>query len=225
MDNAQEKTEKFLKISCSVWAWLLIVLSTLSVVFLGVWRVKLVETLPIFDPLDPLPLIAAAVAAVCGSALLLHSKRNILLQLALALAAFGLITFWSAPAVLSDSTNPDKMPEKTLRKLCQTAEIMPGDAVVVDRAAAAAVAWVLHRTDLIVLGRIGEFNYAFTKYPDEYKGRYYPANKLTELLEDTGARRVFYIICRDTKKAAYPSDWPIKRSFSEQGVTVAEFEK
>ena len=97
--------------------------------------------------------------------------------------------------------------------------------VAVDRGAATATAWILKRDDLPVVGRYGEFQYGFTKFPEEYSLRYYEIDDIERLLKDSGDKRVFFVNIRSIKKNAFPKDWKVKRTKSEQGITIVELDK
>ena len=117
------------------------------------------------------------------------------------------------------------MPENTFRDIYRKLNITADDVVAVDRGAASVTAWVLKRTDLPVVGRLGEFNYGFTNYPEEYSQRYYELDDIQRLLKDAGDKRVFYAIVREWSERTIPGDWKIRQRITDRGVTVVELEK
>jgi len=221
----QDKVQKFLRIIDLSLGWILMAGGILCGAFLIVWRLKLAAKWPLFDPESMLPLTAALLLSVFGAVCYWCQKLEIKLQLCILLGGFITVCGWGAPVILSNATNPQKMPEKTLRRFYQEWEITDNDVVAVDRGAATATAWILKRDDLPVVGRYGEFQYGFTKFPEEYSLRYYEIDDIERLLKDSGDKRVFFVNIRSIKKNAFPKDWKVKRTKSEQGITIVELDK
>ena len=189
------------------------------------WRMLLVEKYPIMDPMDPKPFIGMMLISVFGVIVLCVRKLDFKRSLLILLGSFIVFGGWLAGAFLSKSTNPQKMPEAIIRDIYRQLDVTNDDIIAADRGAATVSAWVLKRTDIKVIGRLGEFNYGFTKYPQEYAQRYYRMDELPRLLQESGNKRVFYAIIRDEDKRAYPEDWKVRRVVSDRGVTVVELDK
>ena len=156
-----------------------------------------------FPEFNPFPWLFSVCSLGYGI-LLLQSGTRIFSTLRfsfLGLCPIILLGIFSIPAVLFG----DKMTEIGLTECLNKIPVAPEDIVVTGRGEAAAVAWKLKRSDLIILGKWGEFEYGFKNYP-EYAGRYYPDRALTELAAEKYPRRLVYITMRDLKRKPLPPE-------------------
>lgn len=143
--------------------------------------------------------------------------------------AIVLFLFGLAPVVILGLCSiPEKLireskaPEPGLRACLSRFEFQPDDVIASDRNGASAVAWMLKRSDLLLLGRMGEFEYAISNYPDS-AARFYPAAQFPALLEKIRPRRLVYIVLRAADDDAFPKEWPARQVVSAHGVTIAVF--
>ena len=96
--------------------------------------------------------------------------------------------------------------------------------VAVERTCIAPVCWVLKRSDLVVVGKMGEMTYGFTRHPDEYKTRYSTDEAFPQLVKSTARGKMIYMTFKDLKKSPLPPEWPAPREFhTANGVTVMRF--
>lgn len=116
----------------------------------------------------------------------------------------------------------NKAPETGLRKCLKQIPVRPDDIVLVDRNSLTAAAWILKRSDLIVIGKPGELEYGFKNYP-EYTSRHYPESELPTVIEQSRPHRVIYIILRDLKRHPIPAEWNAAEITTADEVTMIRF--
>ena len=108
-------------------------------------------------------------AAVCRRMLYLH---------AVFLLRFDPVIFCGLYAVPTALLG-DKATETGLRECLKRIPVLPDDVVLVDCGSLTAAAWVLKRSDLIVISRPGELEYGFRNYP-KYASRHYRETELAD---------------------------------------------
>lgn len=201
------------------WGVLWLVIAGIGL--LGLCILPFVPRVPAFYPeFNPFPWIFCVCAFGYGVLLLRPGLRPFS---ALRLAFLGLIPvvfsgIFSIPSVLFG----DKMTEIGLTECLEKVPVAPDDLVVTGRSEAAAVAWKLKRSDLIILGKWGEFEYGFRNYP-EYAGRYYPDGALAELIAAKRPHHLVYITMRDLKKKPLPPEWFRYQHAISGGIVLIRF--
>ena len=107
-------------------------------------------------------------------------------------------------AVLPVSLFGDKMTETGLKACLKILPVAKEDFVVTGRTEMAAAAWVLKRSDLIVMGKPGEMTYGFRQYPAEYASRHFQEDSLTEFASKHPGRVVVISTQRNLRKHPFP---------------------
>ncbi|MDD3886840.1 MAG: FAD:protein FMN transferase [Victivallaceae bacterium] len=97
--------------------------------------------------------------------------------------------------------------------------LKPGDELWCDRNTMQAAAWTFHRTDGVVLGRKGEFEYALKNFPEEYAGRHVaedhaPGRKVSGVL----------FVIRRLERKPLPEWIKVIDKVQSGGVTALRFE-
>lgn len=158
-----------------------------------------------------------------GIALLLSRRGRGLIQIAVFL-------FGTAPAVccgmlaLSDGLPDGRMPERGIAECAKRLPIEEDCKIAVERTCIASVCWTLKRSDLLVVGRMGEMTYGFTRYADEYAGRFVKNPDFPKLAAGVPEGKLVYITFKNLAQSPLPSDWPLpKRSITVNGVTALLF--
>ena len=158
-----------------------------------------------------------------GAVLLQCRRRNVTLQI-------GALLLGTAPVICFGMCSiPDELfgSRASAVGLRQCFEHIPVDAecvVAVERTCIAPVCWVLKRNDLVVVGRMGEMTYGFTRYPDEYGTRYSTDDAFPKLVKSTAPGKMIYITFKDLKKSPLPREWPTPRErHTASGVTAIRF--
>ena len=96
--------------------------------------------------------------------------------------------------------------------------------VAVERTCIAPVCWVLTRSDLVVVGKMGEMTYGFKRYPEEYAAKYSTNDAFPQLVKSTARGKMIYVTFKDLKKDPLPREWPKPRErHTVNGVTVMRF--
>ncbi len=166
------------------------------------------------------PYVAALLFAGVGAVLLQARKLRPLTGLAVLLLSMGPAIFAGLQSIPTDLSG-NKFTAIGLTKCLR--RLGPGlnDTVLVDRGAAAATAWVLKRSDLVVVGKPGELEYGFQNYP-EYAGRHYAETDIPEIITRKRTGRLILITLRDLDRSPFPENWRVRKQASGNGVAVAE---
>ena len=145
-----------------------------------------------------------------GAALLKLRKRSVALQV-------GVLLIGTAPAICFGMF---AIPGELLGNrasavgLRQCFAAIPVDAecvVAVERTCIAPVCWVLKRSDLVVVGKMGEMTYGFKRYPEEYRSRYSTKDAFPQLVKSAAPGKLIYITFDDLEKDPLPRKWPAPR--------------
>ncbi len=220
---APDKTRRDFRVLSTVWGWIMMSAGVLGCMVFLIWRAWGAERFPLYSGSNFWPLGVTLGLAVYGGMVLLNRRRRIRWQLAWLLCGLLPVIWSGVNSIPAGVLHPSKMPEASLRKVFAEFGIRPDDVIALDRGAASSVAWVLNRTDLVVLGKMGEFEYGFTRYPEEYRGRYYKEKELAALLEAVRPRRLVYVVLRNRDDDPYPASWPVRKMASAEGVTIVGF--
>ncbi len=163
---------------------------------------------------------------LCGvgfGAFLLHAAGcyRTLRMIAVFLFGFAPVIFCGLQAVPTALLG-NKAPETGIRKCLKQIPVRPDDIVLVDRNSLTAAAWILKRSDLIVIGKPGELEYGFKNYP-EYASRHYPESELPAVIEQSRPHRVIYIVLRDLERHPIPAEWNAAEITTADEVTMIRF--
>ena len=158
-----------------------------------------------------------------GGALLKLRGRHVALQL-------GVLLLGTAPVIcfgmfsIPDELLGNRASAVGLRRCFERIPANADCVVAVERTCIAPVCWVLKRSDLVVVGRMGEMTYGFKRYPEEYASRYSTNDAFPQLVESTAPGKTIYVTFKDLKKDPLPRTWPTPRELhTANGVTVARF--
>ena len=220
MTSKRRFCHKIMDILTGIFGWVFIVAAFLTA--LALIAAPHIGKIPRFTArIWIVPTLAAL--ALLGAALLKLRKRNVVLQLAVLLLGTAPVICFGMFSV------PDELlgNRASAVGLRQCFERIPVDAdctIAVERTCIAPVCWVLKRSDLVVVGKMGEMKYGFSRYPDEYASRYSTNEKFPQLVNSAAPGKLIYVTFKDLKKDPLPREWPTPRErHTANGVTVMRF--
>ncbi len=215
------QSRKRLNLVNRVLGCLLSAAGIIGAVGLPVWRTipRLPQPYPHFTVW---PYLALFCCAGFGITLLLTEKcRRARYPVAVFLFGFAPVVFCGLQAFPS-ALFGDKTTENGIRECLKRIPVQPDDIVLVDRGSLAAVAWVLKRSDLILIGKPGELEYGLKNYP-EYASRHYQESEVPALIAQHRHRKVVCLALRNLKRHPIPPEWPVSDIITSCGVTAIRF--
>ena len=136
--------------------------------------------------------------------------------------------FGMAPAIVfglnavPDIALGDKATAVGIRQCLEEIPVRRGDIILVDRGTLQATAWLLKRTDLVLIGKPGELQYGLNNYP-EYASRWYKEEETDKLLAASHPGSRLFITLRNLKKKPLPPDWAAEQVVTRNGISVIRF--
>lgn len=169
-------------------------------------------------PLITLALIAAWGLAVRRSA---AQKRSAAVRIGIFLLGMAPAVFFGLKSV-PDAMLGGRATAVGIRRGMEKIGLKDGDIVLADRNTFTAANWVLKRSDLFILGRPGELQYSFRKYP-EFQSRWFPDEVAAPLLKSTPKGSRVYFGMRNFRKYPIPEEWKPYETVTENGITTVRF--
>ena len=211
---------KILDITFKSLGLLLAALAVIATVGLIVWR--FIPALPeLYGKWNLFPYLTLLALLAWGVALIRSRRWTAPVQSAVFL--FGM-----APAIVfglnavPDIALGDKATAVGIRQCLEEIPVRRGDIILVDRGTLQATAWLLKRTDLVLIGKPGELQYGLNNYP-EYASRWYKEEETDKLLAASHPGSRLFITLRNLKKKPLPPDWAAEQVVTRNGISVIRF--
>lgn len=211
---------KILDITFKSLGLLLAALAVIATVGLIVWR--FIPALPeLYSKWNLFPYLTLLALLAWGVALIRSRRWTAPVQSAVFL--FGM-----APAIVfglnavPDIALGDKATAVGIRQCLEEIPVRRGDIILVDRGTLQATAWLLKRTDLVLIGKPGELQYGLNNYP-EYASRWYKEEETDKLLAASHPGSRLFITLRNLKKKPLPPDWAAEQVVTRNGISVIRF--
>lgn len=215
-----DTARKILDITFRSLGLLLAALAVSATLALIIWR--FIPALPeLYAGWDLFPYLTLLALLAWGIALIRSCRWT-------AAAQSAVFLFGMAPAIVfglnavPDIALGDKATAVGIRQCLETVPIRRGDIILVDRGTLQAAAWLLKRTDLVLIGKPGELQYGLSNYP-EYASRWYKEEESDKLLAASRPGSRLFITMRNLRRKPLPPDWAAEQTVTRNGISIIRF--